>query len=78
MKSGDRVWVLLPKNAVGVTDDMRVLNESKQVIKETHVVVRGKSQVGVMYSLEGCTSHFGQPYWFVEEWLTPMVERAEQ
>lgn len=76
MKTGDRVLVSFASNSIGVVDNMRAYGNTEQTISGVHYVKGEKSQLGVMFTLEGCETH-GLPFWFLPEWLTPLVERAK-
>ena len=69
--------VTFAPNEMGVTDDMWNYNHTEQTIKEKHVAHKSRSVLGIMYSLEGVESHHRLPFWFIEEWLTPIGEGVE-
>jgi len=54
-------------------EDMKPLHNTVQTIESTH----NAPGYGIMYTIAGCKSRHGLPYWFVPEWLTPVGEGAE-
>lgn len=73
MKQGDKVLVFYTEKSIGIMDDMKPLHNTVQTIESTH----NAPGYGVMYTIKGCESRHGLPYWFVPEWLTPIGEGAE-
>jgi hypothetical protein len=73
MKHGDKVRVFFTEKSIGVVDDMKPLHDTVQTIDTVH----NSPNYGIMYSLVGCESEHGLPYWFVGEWLTPVREGEE-
>lgn len=69
--------VALPETSVGIVDEMRQYNHKTMVVDEV-VNARNNTTTYTTISLVGCESKAGKPYWFINEWLIPMVERAEQ
>lgn len=73
MKQGDRVRVVYTAKSFGITEEMKKYNNTYQTIEAVH----NSPNYGIMFTLVGCRSTFDLPFWFVEEWLTPVIEGEE-
>lgn len=65
--------VIFSDSSVGVTAEMRKYQCTDQVVESIH----SAPGYGTMYTLEGCVSSMGLPFWFLPEWLVPLGEGAE-
>ena len=75
---GDRVKVMLPTNESTGANTVKQFQDKVTVIKDVHIARKGKSTLGTAYTLAGCKTDWGLPYWFCEEWLVPLDEGVEE
>ena len=68
-KKGDRVKVMLPSKEVTGVDTVKQFQGLESVIKDVSINSYGHS-----YTLKGCKTDWGLPYWFCEDWLVPIDE----
>lgn len=73
-KKGDRVKVMLPSKEVTGVDTVKQFQGLESVIKDVSINYKLKSAYGYSYTLKGCKTDWGLPYWFCEDWLVPIDE----
>lgn len=73
---GDRVKVMLPAGESTGAYTVKQFQGKVTVIKDIHVTRKGKSTLGTAYTLAGCKTDWGLPYWFCEEWLVPLDDEG--
>lgn len=69
LKEGDRVRVYLPKTETTIIGAVRAFNGMETKITKVH---HKPKVIAAQYTLEGCVSKFGTPYFFLGEWLIPL------
>ena len=74
LKRGDKVKVFLPVSEQTISDAVRAFNGTETTIKNIFFTKKGRPQ----FTLNGCQSRYGNDYFFVEEWLVPLIEESEE
>lgn len=68
-KVGDRVRVMPPTNESTGVYTIEKFRGKVSTIKDVNVIRKGRSTLGISYTLEGCKTDWGLDYSFCEEWL---------
>lgn len=71
LKTGDKVKVFIPSNEQSVSKAISEFNGTITFVKKRKVYRKNSSQYN-FYTLDDCTSKFGNDYEFSEEWLIPL------